>query len=342
MKIIITGGAGFIGSNLVKAILKNTDHKVINIDCLTYAGNLLSVEEVSSHQNYEFSNIDITNKEQLKKIFEETQPDAVMHLAAESHVDRSIINPKNFIDTNIIGTFNLLDVTHDYLESKSQEISKNFKFHHISTDEVFGDLETNESPFTEESSYKPSSPYAASKAASDHLVRAWGRTFKLPIVSTNCSNNFGPYQYPEKLIPTIILNALNGKKIPIYGTGKQIRDWLYVEDHVNGLITVMEKGDIGETYMIGGNNELTNIYVAESICSIMDKLIISKPNTIDSFSELITHVADRKGHDIRYAVNCSKISRDLGWAPQYTFELAIERTIKWYIENSSWCNSVSK
>ena len=253
-----------------------------------------------------------------------------------------ITNPKNFIDTNIIGTFNLLDVTHDYLESKSQEISKNFKFHHISTDEVFGDLETNESPFTEESSYKPSSPYAASKAASDHLVRAWGRTFKLPIVITNCSNNFGPYQYPEKLIPTIILNALNGKKIPIYGTGKQIRDWLYVEDHVNGLITVMEKGDIGETYMIGGNNELTNIYVAESICSIMDKLIISKPNTIDSFSELITHVADRKGHDIRYAVNCSKISRDLGWAPQYTFELAIERTIKWYIENSSWCNSVSK
>ena len=339
MKIIVTGGAGFIGSALIRHLIHSTQHNIINIDKLTYAGNLSSLEGVSNNSRYEFVQLDIANKENLRHIFETFCPDAVMHLAAESHVDRSIEDPEVFITTNITGTFNLLEVSREYLERSSKHNKKNFLFHHISTDEVFGDLVNEDDYFTEETPYSPSSPYSASKASSDHLVRAWHRTFDLPTVITNCSNNYGPFQFPEKLIPTIITKAIKKEPIPIYGNGKQIRDWLYVEDHAEALLTVLEKGKIGETYNIGGFNEKQNIYVVKYICSLLDDLF---PDLDISYHELITFVDDRPGHDKRYAIDSSKIKSQLGWHPRETFETGIKKTVEWYLNNSSWSKEVSK
>lgn len=332
MRIIVTGGAGFIGSSVVRYIINNTKHIVINVDSLTYAGNLGSIEHVSSNKRYFFHNLDICNEKDLEKIFLKYQPNAVMHLAAETHVDRSIEGPGKFIQTNILGTYTLLEVARSYW-SKLDNASKDlFRFHHISTDEVYGDLVNSDGLFTESSPYAPSSPYSASKAASDHLVRAWNRTYDMPIVMTNCSNNYGPYHYPEKLIPLVIINAIKGKPIPIYGAGDQIRDWLYVEDHAVALLKVLTKGTVGETYNIGGNNEKTNLEVVFSLCETLQEL---KP--VDFlYKDLIRHVADRPGHDKRYAIDASKIKHELGWAPRETFETGIKKTVKWYLDNKRW------
>lgn len=337
MKILVSGGAGFIGSALVRHIILNTDFSVVNVDKITYAGNLDSLKSVYKSHKYFFERVDICDKVELRRVFHNHKPDVVMHLAAESHVDRSIDSPDDFIQTNIVGTFNMLEVARAYWLDLAEVRKSSFKFLHISTDEVFGDLKIDDAPFSETTSYAPSSPYSASKAASDHLVRAWNRTYKLPTIITNCSNNYGPFHYPEKLIPLVILNALDRKPIPIYGAGNQIRDWLYVEDHVRGLIAVVTKGKIGQTYNIGGNNEKTNMEVVSLICNLLDELV---PLNSGSYQSHITHVSDRPGHDKRYAIDASKITNELQWSPEETFESGIRKTVEWYLENSEWCRNL--
>ena len=340
MKILVTGGAGFIGGAVVRSLINETKYDVVNLDKLTYAGNLDSLSDVTSSQRYSHEQLDIGDANILDRVFQQHQPDCVMHLAAESHVDRSIDGPSDFIETNITGTFNLLEATRYYFESLEESDKKKFRFHHISTDEVYGDLEGTDDLFTEQAPYAPSSPYSASKAASDHLVRAWGRTYELPVIITNCSNNYGPYHFPEKLIPHMILNALRGKPLPIYGDGLQIRDWLYVEDHAKALIKVVTEGEIGETYNIGGHNEKTNLEVVEAICDLLEELAPEKPAGVKSYRDLITFVKDRPGHDARYAIDASKIERELGWVPEETFETGLRKTVQWYLENRQWWERV--
>lgn len=338
--IIVTGGAGFIGSALIRYLLTETNNTVVNVDKLTYAGNLSSLEQATENSNYHFVKADICDAEKMKDVFECYKPDLVMHLAAESHVDRSIDGPAEFIQTNIVGTYVLLEATRQFWLTLPEDKKVSFKFHHVSTDEVYGDLANSGLMFTEETSYDPSSPYSASKASSDHLVRAWQRTYGLPVVVTNCSNNYGPYHFPEKLIPLIILNALEGKPLPIYGDGSQVRDWLYVEDHAKALYKVASEGSAGQTYNIGGHNEKKNIDVVKTICLILDELIKDKPNSINSFSELITFVKDRPGHDLRYAIDASKVDEQLDWQPEESFESGIRKTVLWYLSNLAWCKSV--
>ncbi|HCA5634335.1 TPA: dTDP-glucose 4,6-dehydratase [Klebsiella quasipneumoniae] len=340
MKILVTGGAGFIGSAVVRHIIENTLDEVRVMDCLTYAGNLESLAPVAGSERYSFSQTDITDAAAVAAQFSEFHPDIVMHLAAESHVDRSIDGPAAFIQTNVIGTFTLLEAARHYWSGLGEEQKQAFRFHHISTDEVYGDLHGTDDLFTEETPYAPSSPYSASKAGSDHLVRAWNRTYGLPVVVTNCSNNYGPYHFPEKLIPLTILNALAGKPLPVYGNGEQIRDWLYVEDHARALYKVATEGKSGETYNIGGHNERKNIDVVRTICAILDKVVAQKPGNIAHFADLITFVTDRPGHDLRYAIDAAKIQRDLGWVPQETFESGIEKTVHWYLNNQTWWQRV--
>ena len=340
MKILITGGAGFIGSAVVRHIIENTQDSVVNIDKLTYAGNLESLESVENHSRYAFEQMDICDAKGLARIFEQHKPNAVMHLAAESHVDRSIDGPAAFIQTNIIGTYTLLEISRIYWNTLSREKKAKFRFHHVSTDEVYGDLEGMDDLFTETTSYAPSSPYSASKASSDHLVRAWLRTYGLPTIVTNCSNNYGPFHFPEKLIPLMILNALEGKPLPVYGNGRQIRDWLFVEDHARALYKVMNEGKIGETYNIGGHNEKTNIDVVRTICGLLEELVPNKPAGVKKYEDLITYVKDRPGHDIRYAIDATKIGRELGWKPQETFESGIRKTVQWYLNNKKWWSRV--
>jgi dTDP-glucose 4,6-dehydratase len=342
MKILITGGAGFIGSAVVRHIINNTQDQVINLDKLTYAGNLESLASIDQNLRYSFEQVDICNRSELDRVFKQHQPDAVMHLAAESHVDRSIDGPAAFIETNIVGTYQLLEASREYWRNLPETRKAAFRFHHISTDEVYGDLEGPEDLFTETTSYAPSSPYSASKASSDHLVRAWRRTYGLPTLVTNCSNNYGPYHFPEKLIPLVILNALEGKPLPVYGKGNQIRDWLFVEDHARALYKVVTEGKIGETYNIGGHNEKQNIEVVHKICELLDELHpVSDTNLeISSHRDLITFVTDRPGHDIRYAIDASKIKRELGWTPEETFESGIRKTVLWYLDNLKWAQRV--
>ncbi|WP_108947089.1 dTDP-glucose 4,6-dehydratase [Shewanella halifaxensis] len=343
--ILVTGGAGFIGSALIRYLITSTNSTVINVDKLTYAGNLSSLDSIANHPNYTFIQADICDNVAMTKAFETHKPDFVMHLAAESHVDRSIDGPAEFIQTNIVGTYNLLEVARKYWQGLEQERKQAFRFHHISTDEVYGDLGQTNELFTEETAYDPSSPYSASKASSDHLVRAWQRTYGLPVVITNCSNNYGPFHFPEKLIPLVIINALAGNPLPIYGNGQQIRDWLYVADHARALYKVVSEGKAGETYNIGGFNEKTNLEVVNTICSILDELVNDKPDNVlqseeQSFASLITYVADRPGHDLRYAIDASKISKELDWQPQETFESGIRKTVQWYLANEKWYQAI--
>ncbi|MBU2023284.1 MAG: dTDP-glucose 4,6-dehydratase [Gammaproteobacteria bacterium] len=340
MKILVTGGAGFIGSAVVRHIIQNTQNSVVNVDKLTYAGNLESLIEIDPSDKYVFEQVDICDKAELERVFGEHQPDFVMHLAAESHVDRSIDGPAAFIETNIIGTYTLLEVSRHYWQKLDGSRRELFRFHHISTDEVYGDLDGPEDFFTEETAYAPSSPYSASKASSDHLVRAWRRTYGLPTIVTNCSNNYGPYHFPEKLIPLVILNALKGKSLPVYGDGMQVRDWLYVEDHARALYKVITEGEVGETYNIGGHNEKTNIYVVQTICDLLEELVPNKPENVMSYIDLITYVKDRPGHDVRYAIDASKIERTLGWMPKESFETGLRKTVQWYLKNEQWWNRV--
>jgi dTDP-glucose 4,6-dehydratase len=342
-RILVTGGAGFIGSAVIRHLLNDTRHEVINLDKLTYAGNLESLLQVTEDPRYRFEQVDICDAENVARVFEQHQPDIVMHLAAESHVDRSIDGPGEFIQTNVVGTYTLLDQARRYFQTLDEARREAFRFHHISTDEVYGDLphpdeQSGELPlFTERTPYAPSSPYSASKAASDHLVRAWNRTYRLPVVVTNCSNNYGPYHFPEKLIPLMILNALEGKALPVYGKGNQIRDWLYVEDHARALVLVATQGEIGETYNIGGHNEKQNIEVVHTLCDLLDELA---PRSGGSYRELISSVPDRPGHDMRYAIDAGKIQRELGWTPQETFESGLRKTVQWYLDNLEWCRRV--
>lgn len=351
MIFLITGGAGFIGSAVVRQLIQHSNHTVINLDKLTYAGNLESCAMVSDSSRYVFEQVDICNPTELARVFNKHQPDVVMHLAAESHVDRSIDGPGDFIQTNIVGTYNLLEAARSYWCSLEGERKQAFRFHHISTDEVYGDLphpdefadpaEAAQHLFTETTAYAPSSPYSASKASSDHLVRAWHRTYGLPILVTNCSNNYGPYHFPEKLVPHIILNALAGKPLPVYGDGSQIRDWLYVEDHARALVKVATEGVVGETYNIGGHNEKRNIDVVHILCALLEELASEqKPEGLVKYQDLITFVTDRAGHDVRYAIDASKIERDLGWVPEETFETGMRKTVQWYLDNSEWWQRV--
>ncbi|WP_394242011.1 dTDP-glucose 4,6-dehydratase [Halopseudomonas laoshanensis] len=353
MKVLVTGGAGFIGSAVIRHIIRKTDDSVVNVDKLTYAGNLESLEAVSDHQRYVFERVDICDAAELKRVFQQHQPDVVMHLAAESHVDRSIDGPAAFIETNIVGTYTLLEAARRYWQELNDERKAAFRFHHISTDEVYGDLESPSDLFTEQTPYAPSSPYSASKASSDHLVRAWRRTYNLPTLITNCSNNYGPYHFPEKLIPLVILNALEGKPLPVYGKGDQVRDWLYVEDHARALYRVVSEGAVGETYNIGGHNEKRNIEVVHAICELLEELTPGNPYSRHShetvnpseaentgFRRLITFVTDRPGHDLRYAIDASKIERELGWAPAESFESGLRKTVQWYLNNLEWCRRV--
>ena len=340
MKFLITGGAGFIGSALIRHIIKNTSHSIVNVDNLTYAGNLDSLISVENDSRYVFEKVDICNSRDINLVINKHKPDVIMHLAAESHVDRSIDKPSNFIETNIFGTYVLLEQSKEYWLKLSDKKKNEFKFHHISTDEVYGDLGEKNVSFTEETAYAPSSPYSASKASSDHLVRAWHRTFKLPTLITNCSNNYGPYQFPEKLIPLMILNAIEGKPLPVYGNGKQVRDWLYVNDHVKALLLVALEGEIGSTYNIGGNNQIQNIEVVKTLCSILDDLVPSKIDGISEYKQLITNVEDRAGHDLRYAIDATKITKELSWKPDETFASGIKKTVEWYLENRNWCDRV--
>ena len=344
-KILVTGGAGFIGSAVVRHILTNTSHSVVNVDALTYAGNLESIPAELHSERYVFEHADICDGVAMARLFAEHQPDAVMHLAAESHVDRSITGPGAFIQTNIVGTYTLLDAALHYWRGLDEARKAAFRFHHISTDEVYGDLEDTNDLFLETTPYAPSSPYSASKAGSDHLVRAWHRTYGLPVLITNCSNNYGPYHFPEKLIPHVILNALAGKPLPVYGNGQQIRDWLYVEDHARALFKVVTEGEVGETYNIGGHNEKQNIDVVRTLCALLEELAPDNPNSIASgreggFASLITFVTDRPGHDARYAIDAGKIERELGWVPEETFDTGLRKTVQWYLDNESWWQRV--
>ncbi|WP_036218774.1 dTDP-glucose 4,6-dehydratase [Marinobacter sp. ES-1] len=343
MKLLVTGGAGFIGSAVIRHIITHTNDEVVNLDKLTYAGNLESLAEVSDNERYSFEQVDICNRAEVDRVLAQHKPDAIMHLAAESHVDRSIDGPADFVETNIVGTYTLLEATRQYWQALEAEKKANFRFHHISTDEVYGDLpHPSETPnaeehlFTEQTAYAPSSPYSASKASSDHLVRAWQRTYGLPVLVTNCSNNYGTYHFPEKLIPLMILNALEGKPLPVYGKGDQIRDWLFVEDHARALYKVVTEGQPGETYNIGGHNEKQNIDVVHTICDILQEL---RPQE-RSYRDLIAFVQDRPGHDMRYAIDASKIQKELGWAPEETFETGIRKTVQWYLDNLDWCQRV--
>ncbi|MEQ6886639.1 dTDP-glucose 4,6-dehydratase [Salicola sp. Rm-C-2C1-2] len=343
MKILVTGGAGFIGSAVIRHIIRNTNDEVVNLDKLTYAGNLESLAEAAESHRYAFEQVDICNRSEVDRVLAQHQPDAIMHLAAESHVDRSIDGPAAFIETNMVGTYTLLEAARQYWQTMDAEQRENFHFHHISTDEVYGDLphpsdtpDAEEFLFTESTVYAPSSPYSASKAGSDHLVRAWQRTYGLPVLITNCSNNYGPYHFPEKLVPLIILNALDGKSLPVYGNGDQIRDWLYVEDHARALHTVLTAGKPGETYNIGGHNEKQNIEVVLTICDILQEM---RPQE-KRYRDLITTVTDRPGHDRRYAIDASKIEKELGWTPEETFESGIRKTVQWYLDNLEWCQRV--
>lgn len=335
MKLLVTGGAGFIGSAVVRQAVARGD-QVVNLDALTYAACLANVANVADSPNYSFEQADIRDRATLDRVFAKHQPDAVMHLAAESHVDRSIDGPSNFIETNITGTFNMLEAARSYWVARGKPID--FRFHHISTDEVYGSLPPDPSvQFTEETSYDPRSPYSATKASSDHLVRAWAETYGLPVVLTNCSNNYGPYHFPEKLIPVVILNALAGKALPIYGDGSNVRDWLYVEDHADALLLVVKKGELGRSYNIGGENERSNLELVQTICSILDKL---RPRADGKYADLITFVTDRPGHDARYAIDPTRIRDELGWRPSVTVEEGLRKTVEWYLANEDWWHAL--
>ena len=339
-RFLVTGGAGFIGSAVIRHLIESTPYEVLNVDKLTYAGNLDSLTSVSTNKRYRFERVDICDRELIRQIFEKYEPDVVLHLAAESHVDRSIDGPQDFIQTNLVGTFTLLETARLYWSCLSGQKRTDFRFHHVSTDEVYGDLEGTDLLFTEDTSYAPSSPYSATKAGSDHLVRAWGRTYDLPIIITNCSNNYGPFQFPEKLIPHVILNAIQGKELPVYGDGGQVRDWLYVEDHARALVKVAESSEVGETFAIGGHNEVTNLSVVRTICGLLDDLMPNKPGGVVHYADLIRFVPDRPGHDRRYAIDASKIERALGWMPSESFESGLRRTVVWYLENQAWWSHV--
>lgn len=349
LKIMVTGGAGFIGTNLVRFLLRETEHEVINVDKLTYAGNLCSLEDVASHSRYHMEKVDIVDAAAVEGLFKKHRPSAVMHLAAESHVDRSIDGPGAFVQTNIVGTFNLLNSSRLYFESLATTEARTFRFHHVSTDEVFGSLGPADTGFSETTPYDPHSPYSASKASSDHLARAWHDTYGLPVLITNCSNNYGPYQFPEKLIPVVILSAISGRSIPVYGKGENIRDWLYVEDHVRALYRVLTEGKSGETYNVGGNNERTNIDLVRKLCGILDRHIPLQDNSrltdeqktnLNCYADLITFVTDRPGHDLRYAIDATKIENEIGWTPEEDFESGFEKTVKWYLNNLAWCENI--
>ncbi|MGO3396344.1 MAG: dTDP-glucose 4,6-dehydratase [Serratia proteamaculans] len=339
-RILVTGGAGFIGSAVVRHIIEATQDSVLVLDKLTYAGNLESLLVVADNPRYSFEQVDICDRAALDRVFAEYQPDVIMHLAAESHVDRSIDGPAAFIETNVVGTYTMLEAARHYWQPLDAEKKQSFRFHHISTDEVYGDLHGTDDLFTETTPYSPSSPYSASKASSDHLVRAWLRTYGLPTLVTNCSNNYGPYHFPEKLIPLVILNAVAGKPLPVYGDGAQVRDWLYVEDHARALYQVVTEGVVGETYNIGGHNERKNIEVVQTICDLLEELAPNKPQGVEKYRDLITYVKDRPGHDMRYAIDAGKIDRELGWRPQETFESGIRKTVSWYLNNEIWWRRV--